>query len=389
LALTRTPGYGAPLAVIVNYEAVLSRPLLAVLAGTDWDALVLDESHRIKKPGGKISRTIAQLARGIPHRLALTGTPISGADGPLGIWAQYRAIEPTVFPWTFTQFKGRYTLPATWGQHDGVTSGRGGALHPWAWHDLDDLTERMGSIAYSVESADVLDLPDHVDVARAVELEPSAMKAYRKLERDLILDLEEETVTAGNVLTRLLRLQQLTGGGLGTDAGAIVEVSTAKRTMLEEILLDIDPLEPVAVFCRFHHDLDAVADAAETTGRPHLELSGRKNEYHKFGRPNGTVIAVQIQAGGLGISLVAARYCVFYSLSYSLAEYDQARARVLRPGQGRSVVYLHLVAQGTVDQAVYQALATRRDVVATVTSGLTRGGLAGRARPVGVGASSE
>ena len=84
-----------------------------------------------------------------------------------------------------------------------------------------------------------------------------------------------------------------------------------------------------------------------------------------------TVLAVQIQSGGTGIDLTRARYCVYLSAGYSLGDYEQSLARVHRPGQSRSVHYYHLVAQGTVDEKVYEALRNRKQVVESVLSGIT------------------
>ncbi|HPK07479.1 MAG TPA: hypothetical protein PK773_06705, partial [Aminivibrio sp.] len=74
-------------------------------------------------------------------------------------------------------------------------------------------------------------------------------------------------------------------------------------------------------------------------------------------------------AGGVGISLVRARYCIYYSVGYSLGDYEQSLARIHRPGQDRPVLYVHLLAEDTVDERVYQALDTRRDVVETILEG--------------------
>ena len=75
------------------------------------------------------------------------------------------------------------------------------------------------------------------------------------------------------------------------------------------------------------------------------------------------VAGVQIQAGGVGIDLTRARYAVYYSLGHSLTDYLQSRRRVHRPGQTRTTTYFHLIAEDTVDQQVYQALASKQDVV--------------------------
>jgi SNF2 family DNA or RNA helicase len=75
------------------------------------------------------------------------------------------------------------------------------------------------------------------------------------------------------------------------------------------------------------------------------------------------VAVVQIKAGGEGISLVEARYCVFYSTGFGLGAIMQARKRVHRPGQNRKVTYYHLLAAGTIDQKIRRATEKQEDLV--------------------------
>ena len=94
-----------------------------------------------------------------------------------------------------------------------------------------------------------------------------------------------------------------------------------------------------------------------------MELSGRRNELRVWQEGKAPILAAQMQAGSLGVSMVRARYAVFYSLGYSLGDYQQARARLVRPGQQRGVTFIHLLVRGTVDEHVYQALEAKADVV--------------------------
>ena len=133
---------------------------------------------------------------------------------------------------------------------------------------------------------------------------------------------------------------------------------------------DMEVEEPIAVFARFRRDLDRIHAVAGRLGRKSFELSGRRNELADWQRDTGgSVLAVQEQAGGVGISLVRARYCIYYSVGYSLGDYEQSLARIHRPGQDRPVLYVHLLAEDTVDERVYQALDARRDVVETILEG--------------------
>ena len=78
-----------------------------------------------------------------------------------------------------------------------------------------------------------------------------------------------------------------------------------------------------------------------------------------------------MQSGGVGIDLSRAAYAFYYSLGYSLGDYEQSLARLRRPGQTRCVRYYHLVCQGTVDEQVYAALRERRSVIEAVLQKLS------------------
>ena len=130
------------------------------------------------------------------------------------------------------------------------------------------------------------------------------------------------------------------------------------------------------VFARFRNDLDAIAATAEKMKRPHFEISGRVKSLDEW-NARGGVLAVQIQAGGLGLDLTAARYCVYYSLGFSLGDYLQSVARLHRPGQTSLVDYIHLVAAGSIDEIIVNALENKEDVVNRIleTRDLTNGEL--------------
>jgi SNF2 family DNA or RNA helicase len=178
--------------------------------------------------------------------------------------------------------------------------------------------------------------------------------------------VEDGSITAANALVRLLRLQQITGGSVNNDLGQSVQVSTSKETLLADVLEDLEIKEPVVVFCRFRHDMAVVRRVAEKQGRTVAELSGSHNDLREWQDGKYDVIVVQIRSGGSGVDLTRASMAIYYSLSYSLGDYDQSRARVHRPGQTKSTTYIHLVANDTIDKIVYRALSDRKDVVDSI-----------------------
>ena len=356
--------------VVVNYDSVWRPPLAALLVAWSPDLLILDEMHRVKSPTGRASKWLGMLARGVPARLGLTGTPL--AHGPLDVWAEYRVLAPSIFPPTYGAFRTRYTRPAQrseWGDSDVmITAGRGGELARWKLHNIAHLEQQLHSIAHRVRVADVLDLPESVDVVVEATLERSAQRHYTEIQHDFITAMPSSpasVVTAANAMVVALRLAQVTGGTLMDEAGTPHVVSVAKRDALAEYLDGVGD-EPVVVFGRFRADLDAIHLAAAAAGLSSSELSGRRSELAAWQAGETRVLVAQVAAGSVGIDLTRARVAVWYSLSYSLAEYVQSRARVLRPGQTRAVVFAHIVAAGTIDEDVYRALEARGDVVAAI-----------------------
>ena len=338
-------------AVVINYESVWREPFGSWAKKQLWDLVVLDESHRIKSPGGVASRYCSRLSDRVPQRLALTGTPM--AHSPLDIYAQYRALDKSIYGTSYTRFKARYAVMGGWSNAQVVD-----------YQNQEELTAKFYGIAYRVNAADVLDLPPLLSVTRTCELGPQARKLYRTLERDFVAHMEEGRITVANALARLLRLQQATSGYARTEDGRDVEIDSAKASLLGELLEDIGD-EPVVVFARFKHDLEVVHKAAQRLELSSYEISGARKELSLWNE-NGGVLAVQIQSGGLGIDLTKARYAVYYSLGFSLGDYLQSKARLHRQGQERPVEIIHLIAAKTVDEKVMAALASREQIVESI-----------------------
>lgn len=349
------------IAVIVNYDAAIQAAMSTFLKKQQWDVLVCDESHRLKSPRGVTSKLARDLSRRAGRRLCLTGTPMP--HSPLDIWAQARILDQSVLGSSYVSFRGEYSVP-----HPMFPS------KPLRFVRLDQLEQRMSTFTYRSPD-DAVDLPPATHVTRSFDLSPSARRIYGELEKDFTTTLEafrggDATVTASNVLTKILRLQQVTSGHVKTDDGEIEIVDHGKRTLLLDVLEDLDPSEPVVAFCRFHHDLDTVRQAAEDKDRPYLELSGRQNDLARW-QAEGGVLGVQIQSGGVGIDLTRARVCVYVSVSYSLGEYQQSLARCHRPGQDRPVLFVHLVANDSIDGKIYDALEKKQDIIETLLASIS------------------
>lgn len=355
-ALERAPK-DVPLVCVINYEATYRSPMAEVLLAQKWDLVVLDESHRIKAPGGKASMFCGKLGRRSAHRAALTGTPMPRS--PLDIYAQYRFLDPGIFGTSFAAFRNRYAVMGGYGGHEVL-----------GYQNQDDLAKRMYSIAFRVMAEDVLDLIPVLHEERSVPLEPEAQNVYRELYANLVADVGVGRVNAANALVKILRLQQVTSGALPVedpddDTVKMTLVSTAKRNLLSDTIEPLPTKEPIVVFCRFKWELGYIREVAEEQGRRYGELSGKSKDgltEESTMREDIDVLGVQIQSGGVGIDLTRARYHVYLSTGHNNGDYMQSLKRGDRPGQERQVVYYHLFCDATIDKDIHAALADGKSV---------------------------
>ena len=341
--------------VVVNYESAwrLEKDLLV------WqpDLIIADEGHKIKTHNIAASKAMHRLGARAKYRLLLTGTVIT--NKAIDVFSQFKFVNPGIFGQSFYAFRSRYFDMVGYGNHTPVLKKSMEA----------ELTERLHSISFRATKAECLDLPETTDVLRMVELEPAALRIYRSLVKESYAELSGGEVTAPNILTRLLRLSQLTGGFMGNDETSDVEqVSGAKLAALEDILEGMAAEgKKLVIIARFIPEIHAICRLLEKRGLRYSHISGevknRSEQVEQFQKdPEIMVFVGQIATAGLGITLTAASTMVFYSLDYSMSNFEQTKARIHRVGQRMPCTYLYLVAKGTVDEKVLLSLRDKADL---------------------------
>lgn len=343
--------------VVVNYETARAGMAPALLA-QNWDLVVFDESHKLKSATGKSSKFAAKIRA--PLRIALTGTPMP--HSPLDVFAQARALHLRLYGQSYIRFQCRYAVM----KEIRLSKTRVVKTPSGKFIRLEEFKEMFARWAVQVKARDVLDLPADHDVAVPVQLSQGELRAYAAMERDFVAQVRDGTIVAGNALGKLMKLAQMTGGHCLDEDGQILHVGNSKQDALQEILSNLPPDEAVVIFARFRSDINSAHAAAEAAGRESLELSGQENNLEGWKNGEGNVLIVQIASGGAGIDLTRACKAIYYSVSYSMGDYDQSRARILRPGQERTVTYFHLAAQGTIDEKIYSMLGQRRDLIDSI-----------------------
>lgn len=357
-----------PVVCVCHYDAAWREPLASWLLAQKWNFVVADESHKFKAmpaykrneegqweaTSGKLAAFMAKLGERSAFRLALTGTPM--AHSPADIFSQFRFLDHGKrFGTSAYQFKQRYAKLGGFQGKEVV-----------GWAHQEEMSRLYNEIAWTCPS-DVIKLPEAVHDVREFDLSTQARQAYAEMWAELCAKVEEGEITAQNGAVAFLRLQQITSGIGRLDDGRTTRIDYGKELLLKELLEDLDPREKVVVFCQFRDDIDSVKAACEAVpGRLWGEISGTSKSgltTQATYNEECNTLAVQLQSGGTGIDLTAARYCVYFTPGLSLANYEQSLKRVHRPGQERPVFFLHLNARGTVDTELYERLAARKDLV--------------------------
>ena len=333
--------------IVVNYESCWR--LEAEIARWKPDMIVCDESSKIKNPQAKCSKALHRLGKASRYNLILTGTPIT--NSPLDFFSQYKFLDESIFG-------SKYAILGGYQNHQII-----------GYKHLAELVELAHSVAFRIRIDEAVELPEFVEEIRPVKLEKKAQQIYDGIDKDSFAELMSGEVTARNVLTRLLRLSQCTGGFIRDDEGGVVqEVSKAKLEALEDIIDEcMEQGKKVVVFARFVPEIDSIAKMLQKKKIGYALIKGdvtdRAEQVDAFQNdPDTKVFIGQLQTTGMGLTLTAGTVAVYYSLDFSYANYEQSRARIRRIGQTKRGVYIHLVCKDTIDEKVMAALKQKADV---------------------------
>lgn len=353
---------------VINYESTWRDEIFDKLMDYDADLIIADESQRIKTHDAAQSKAMHRLGDKARYKMILSGTPIQ--NDAIDIFSQYRFLDSTIFGQNFYAFRGRYAVMGGFNRKQVV-----------GYRDLDGLIKKEHSIAYRVTKSEALDLPEQTFENRYVSFSPKERQLYDRLKRDSYAELDGGgQISATTVLTKLLRLQQLTGGFLvGDDSDTPRLVSRGKLDALEDILTDyvIEGKKKLVIFARFIpevHEIERLSAAVlGKAGKKAVAIYGdikkelRGDIVKQFQTDPDTMVFIgQIDTAGTGITLTAADTCVYYSVNFNYATYSQSLSRIHRIGQHHPCTYIHLMIEGTIDELLLKSLARKEDLAKTV-----------------------
>ena len=355
--------------LIMNVEA------LSTSKGTDFaesflrthnTIMAIDESTTIKNSAAKRTKNILKLAPQSKYRRIMTGSPIT--KNPLDLYSQCEFLSSWLLDFaSFYAFRNRYAEMKT-------IHAQGRSIQVVNFFkNIGELSEKLKGFSYRVLKEDCLDLPDKIYVKRNVALTEEQSKLYKQMKTMALAILNGKQTTTVTVLTQLMRLHQITCGHFTADDGSTQNIKSNRITELMNVLEEVEG--KAIIWANYQKDMSEIKKAIEKEygegsvvdyygltpqedRQPNIKRFQEDLECRFFvGTP---------QTGGYGITLTQANTVVYYSNGYDLEKRLQSEDRAHRIGQKKSVTYVDLIADDTVDEKIVKALRKKINIASEV-----------------------
>ena len=329
--------------------------------------MAVDESTTIKNPDAKRTKNICDLGLASRYNRILTGSPVT--KSPLDLFKQWEFLHPELLGFTsYYAFRSRFAKLKT------MNYGGKSFQLVTGYKNLDELAEIIKPFSDRILKKDCLDLPPKTYIKRTIQLSTEQQKLYTQMKRMAIAELHGKTMTTATALVQLMRLQQITCGHFKADDGTVKQI---KNNRIAELLSVLDEVEGKAIiWCHWRHDIQNVVAALTKEYGPRAVVTyygdttseQRQKAIKEIQNPDSEVrfLIGTPQTGGYGITLTEANTMIYFSNGYDLEKRTQSEARIDRIGQTRSMTYVDIIAEKTVDEKIVKALRKKIDIASQI-----------------------
>lgn len=314
----------------------------------DFDTVVIDELSSFKNGRSKRHKALMTVRPYVKRIIGLTGTP--AGNGLMDLWAEFKCLDCGSRLGRFiTRYREEYFLPD---KRNGMVVF---SYKPQAGAEA-RIYSKISDITISMKAIDHLKMPDLIEVERAVELDEHEISLYKELVEEMVLELKDKEITSANAAVLTGKLLQIANGAIYSDSGEIVEIHDRKLDELEDIIEAANG-KPLLVAYWFKHDLDRIKKRLDKLGVIYKTLDKPEN-IRQWNDKELQVGLIHPASAGHGLNLQSGgNTIVWFGLTWSLELYQQTVARLYRQGQkSGSVVVMHIIAKGTMDELVLRAL---------------------------------
>jgi SNF2 family DNA or RNA helicase len=368
--------------LLVNYEALPS--VYKRLRKHRWSFIVYDEAQRLKSRTSRSAGIAKGLVQRSDRRLALTGTPLD--QSPIEMFSIMRFVEPEALGYTWKEFEEEYLVvkKIDWRKAKGTMRKR--QLMIAAVKDrknpkfkpgkLEQLYARVAPYVLRVTQEDMGIKP--AEVTRVpVFMGGEQKRAYDELELTMVFTINDVTILTPMKATKLIKLQQITGGFIYDEDKNIHKTGKAKLWKLRSLLKHLTL--PVVIFCKFRPEIELIKTALSgRIAEIHGGIKDKKNHPHRtdiiqaFQRGEYDYLICQQRTGGVGIDLYHARKAIVYSMGHSGIDYRQMISRLTYLHQKEAAEWWILYVPDTVDEDILVAQDAKKKVFEVTMDRLRR-----------------
>jgi len=328
--------------------------------------IAIDESTTIKNPKANRTRNILSLASEAKYRRIMTGSPVT--KNPLDLFSQCYFLDPFHLDHdSYYSFRMRYAIMKTAniaGRKIQLVSG---------FKNLGELSDKLQPFSYRVLKEDCLDLPDKIFIKRQIQLTPDQFKLYTQMKEKALAILNGKVVSTKNALTQIMRLHQITCGHFSSDDGVTQPIKNNRITELMDVLEEREG--KAIIWVHYQYDITEIIKAVtkkygEDSIVDYYGLTPQDERQPNIKRfqddPKCRFMVGTPSTGGYGITLTAANTVIYYSNGYDLEKRLQSEDRAHRIGQKKSVTYVDLMADDTVDEKIVNAVRRKISIASEV-----------------------
>jgi SNF2 family DNA or RNA helicase len=328
--------------------------------------MAIDESTTIKTPTAKRTKNIIKLGNYSKYRRIMTGSPVT--KNPLDLYTQCEFLDPFLLNHSsYYSFRNRYAQMKT--MH---VRGRSiQVVH--AFQNLAELSEKLQGFSYRVLKEDCLDLPPKNFTKRHIVLTSEQRKIYEQMKKQAIATLNGKVTSTVTVLTQLMRLQQITCGHFTADDGSTQLIPNNRITELMSVLEETEG--KAIIWANYQRDITSIIESIVKVYGPGsvVDYYGltpqeeRQDNIKQFQNNDECRFIVGTpQTGGYGITLTQANTVIYYSNGYDLEKRLQSEDRAHRIGQTKSVTYVDILCENTIDEKIQKALRNKINIASEV-----------------------
>lgn len=324
---------------------IISRDLVTWLVEylkNDWffDTVIIDELSSFKSNKSKRFKSLRQVMPRVKRVVGLTGTP--KPNSYMDLWSEiYLLDQGERLEKTITKYRNKYFTMQTWG---GFPSYK---ILPGADKEIN---KKISDICISMKAKDYLNLKEPKLIDIPITLSDKEMEQYKRLEKDYILQLEDDTeitaLSGGALCTKLL---QLSNGAIYDEDKKAKLIHESKIETLKELS---ESGENLLVFYSFKSDKERILNSIPTA----VALD-TKDDIDNWNKGKIKMLIAHPASAGHGLNLQQGGHViVWFGQTWSLELFKQANARLYRQGQNEPVLIYRLISKGTIDEAVIKAL---------------------------------